>query len=158
MFGHHGTGVVWEIDGERGVHRFLRVIRGRVFDQRDLVAQLSGIPHRGLHARVGDEPHDDELVDTMLFELQIQIRIGKAAGPPMLVGHDVARVRRELAAVGGRPWRQLLSPRRRYSGSSPSTAQMDTNEKGQLVSSLNNHSSASRANRWTRRSEWTSPF
>jgi hypothetical protein len=95
---HHGAGIVWEIDGERGVHLFLRVIRGRVFDHRDLVAQLSRIPHRGLHTRVGDESHDDEPMDAVFLELQIQIRVGEPTGPPMLEGHDVARVRRELAA------------------------------------------------------------
>src|SRR6516225_3917233 len=36
----------------------------------------------------------------MLFELQIQIRVGKAAGTPMLEGHDIAlaRLRLEFAA------------------------------------------------------------
>src|SRR6516165_3948989 len=34
----------------------------------------------------------------MLFELQIQIRVGEAAGTPMLEGHDIARLRLEFAA------------------------------------------------------------
>ena len=34
------------------------------------------------------ESDDDELMNAMLFELQIQIGIGKAAGTPMLEGHD----------------------------------------------------------------------
>src|SRR5438132_8218841 len=46
----------------------------------DLVAQLGGKANRCLHARVCSEPDDDELVDAMLFELQIQIGVGKAAG------------------------------------------------------------------------------
>src|SRR5215510_5199494 len=95
---HNGTGVVWEIDIESGVHFFIRVIRGRVSYQRHLVAKLSGITHRCLHARVCDEPDDDEFVDAMLFELHIQIRVGKATGTPMLLGHDIARLRLELAA------------------------------------------------------------
>src|SRR5207253_7439744 len=37
----------------------------------DLVAQLGGKANRCLHARVCYEPDDDELVDAMLFELQI---------------------------------------------------------------------------------------
>jgi len=62
MGGHQGTGVVWEIDVERGVHLFIRVTRGRVSDHRDLVAQLSRKADGGLHARVGQEADDDELV------------------------------------------------------------------------------------------------
>ena len=40
---HIDTGVVWNIDVESGVHRFIRLIRGRVFYHRDLVAELTGI-------------------------------------------------------------------------------------------------------------------
>src|SRR5215470_9612503 len=42
------------------------------------------------------EPDDDESVNAMLFELQIQVCVGKAAGTPMLEGHDVARLRLEF--------------------------------------------------------------
>jgi len=44
------------------------------------------------------ESRDDELMDAMLFELQIEIRVGKAAGTPMLLGHDVTGLRLESAA------------------------------------------------------------
>src|SRR6516225_9488523 len=44
------------------------------------------------------QPGDDELLDAMLFELQIQICVGKASGTPMLEGHDIARLRFEFAA------------------------------------------------------------
>ena len=67
--GHQGTGVVREIDVEGGVHLLIRVVRGRVFDHRDLVTKLRGKAHRRFDARVGDEPDDDELVDAVLFEL-----------------------------------------------------------------------------------------
>src|SRR5713226_10317544 len=40
--GHDGTGVVRDIDVESGVHLLIRVIRRRVFYQRDLVAEFSG--------------------------------------------------------------------------------------------------------------------
>src|SRR4030095_153656 len=76
----------------------IRVIRGRVFYQRHLVAKLSGKANSRLHARVCYEPDDDEPVDAVLFELQIQIRIGKAAGTPMFGGHDITRLRFEFAA------------------------------------------------------------
>src|SRR5262249_49276850 len=95
---HNGTGVVWDIDVEGGVHLLLRETRGRVFYQRDLVAQLSGKANSGLHARIGSEADDDELMKAMLFELQIQIGVGKATGTPMLEGHDIACLRFEFAA------------------------------------------------------------
>src|SRR5262245_47629222 len=49
------------------------------------------------------EPDDDESVNAMLFELQIQVCVGKAAGTPMLEGHDVARLRCEFTADLGAP-------------------------------------------------------
>src|SRR5215468_10873414 len=44
------------------------------------------------------EPDDDEPMDAVLLELQVQVGVGKAAGTPMLLGHDVAGLWRELAA------------------------------------------------------------
>ena len=44
------------------------------------------------------EPDDDELMDAVLLKLQIQIGVGKAAGTPMLKGHDIVRLRCEFAA------------------------------------------------------------
>src|ERR1700730_7235377 len=78
------SGVVGDIDVESGAHLYIRIIRGRVSYRRDVVAELSGIANRRLHARVRDEPDDDELVNAVLFELQIEIGVGKAAGTPML--------------------------------------------------------------------------
>src|SRR5262249_39045975 len=94
--GHNGTGVVRDIDVEGSVHLFIRVARGRVFYHRDLVAKLSPITNSCLHTSMRYESHDDELMDAVFFELQIQIGVGKTAGTPMLEGHDVARLRREL--------------------------------------------------------------
>src|SRR5262249_22619656 len=88
----------WDIDFEGRVHLLVRVTRGRVFHHRDLVAKLSAIAYRGLHTRMRDEADDNEVMNAVLLELQIQIRVGKAAGTPMLKGHDVAHLRCELAA------------------------------------------------------------
>jgi hypothetical protein len=67
--GYNGTGLVRDIDVESGVHLFIRVIRGRVFYHRDLVAELSGKANGRLHARVRYESDDDELVNAVLLEL-----------------------------------------------------------------------------------------
>src|SRR5215467_1080454 len=88
--GHNGSGVVWNIDIESGVHLFIRVAGGGVLHHRDLVAKLGGITNRCLHARVCYEPDDDELMDAMLLELQVKFGVGKTTGTPMLLGHDVA--------------------------------------------------------------------
>jgi hypothetical protein len=71
MCGHNGPGVVRDIDVESGVHLFIRVTRGRVLHHRDLVAKLSGKADGGLHARVGQEADNDELMDAVLLELHI---------------------------------------------------------------------------------------
>ena len=85
------------------MHLFIRIIRGRVFDHRDLVAKLSGRANSRLHPRVRYEPDDAELLNAMFFELHIQIRVGEAAGTPMLEGHDVVRLRLEFAADRATP-------------------------------------------------------
>ncbi len=82
--GHNGTGVVRDIDVEGGVHLAIRVIRGRVFYHRDLLAKLSSKANGCLHTRVCYEPDDDELMNAMLFEQQIKVGIGKTTGTPML--------------------------------------------------------------------------
>jgi len=107
--GHNGTGVVWDIDVESGVHLLIRVTRGRVFHHRDLVAKLSAIAYGRLHTRMRDEFDDDELMDAVFLELQIQIRVGETTGTPMLLGNDFARLRLELAA-------DLAAPRAVFEG------------------------------------------
>ena len=48
-----------------------------------------------------DEPNDDELMNAVLFKLQIQIGVGKATGTPMLRGDN-------LPGLGSNPGR--ISP------------------------------------------------
>src|SRR5262245_66000829 len=50
----------------------IRVIRGRVFDDGDLIAELSGEAYRCLHTRVRDESDDDELMNAVPGELEVQ--------------------------------------------------------------------------------------
>ena len=101
------------------MHFLIRVIRGRVFYHRDLVAKLSGKANSCLHARVCYEPDDDELVDAVLFELQVQIRVGKAAGTPMLERQNVTRLRFEVTAdlaTSGAVFEGLIQPARLRTG------------------------------------------
>src|SRR5580700_11756341 len=96
--GHNGTSVVREIDFEGSVHVFIGVARGRVFHHRDLIAEFGGMANGGLHTGVRDQSDDDDFVNAVLLELHIQIRVGKAAGTPMLRSHDIAGVRFEPGA------------------------------------------------------------
>src|SRR5262249_53492219 len=66
---HNSIGVVREIDLERGVHLFTRVIRRRVFDHRDLVAKLGGKANGRFDAGMRYQTDDDELMDAVLLEL-----------------------------------------------------------------------------------------
>lgn len=49
------------------MHVVFRVIRGRVFYHREVVAELSGEATRRFDAGMCDEPDNDELMDGVLF-------------------------------------------------------------------------------------------
>ena len=63
----------WSATSSRGNRRC-------ILDHRDFVTKFSGITNSDLHARMRDEPDDDELLDAVLLELQIQIRAADAPG------------------------------------------------------------------------------
>ena len=92
----YGAGVVREIDAEGGVHCLIRVVGCRVSHHCNLIAELNGEANRRFDAGMRYEPDDDELMDPMLLELQIQIRVGEAAGAPMLRCDDLTWLRHEL--------------------------------------------------------------
>jgi hypothetical protein len=46
LCGHNGTGIMWKIGDQGGVHELLSVIRGRILYQRGVVPKLSGKAHR----------------------------------------------------------------------------------------------------------------
>ena len=53
------------------MHHLVGVIRRRVFHHGDLIAELGRIANGRFDAGVRDEPDHDELVDAVLFELQV---------------------------------------------------------------------------------------
>ena len=57
----------------------------------------------GLRTGVRDEPHEEDLMNAALFELQLEIGIGKTAGTPMRERDHVAGLRFECAADLGSP-------------------------------------------------------
>src|SRR5215813_12936883 len=80
---YDGTGVVRQVDVERGVHHLVRVIRRRVLHHGDVIAELSGKANGCFDTGVCDQPDDDELMDTVLLKLQIKVGAGEATGAPM---------------------------------------------------------------------------
>src|SRR5262249_35098860 len=74
----------------------------------------SGEAHRCFHTGVRYESDDDELMDAVLLKLQIQVGVGKTTGTPMLLGHDITRLRFEFAADLAAPravFEALMHPR-----------------------------------------------
>ena len=47
---------------------------------------------------MGYKTDDNELMDAVLFELQVEVRVREATGAPVLKCHDLTRLRCELAA------------------------------------------------------------
>src|ERR1041385_857377 len=110
-----GACVVRHVDVERGVHHLVRVVRRRILHDRDLVAEFGGEANRGLDTGVRDQANDDELMDTMLLELQVEICVGKAARAPMFAGDDLVSFGYELGAEFATPcaiFEGLVTPRR----------------------------------------------
>src|SRR5262245_66205911 len=88
---YDGTGVVRQVDVERGVHHLVRVIRRRVLDHGDVIAELSGKANGCFDTGMRDQPDDDELMDAVLLELQIEVGVGEAAGAPVLLRYNFTR-------------------------------------------------------------------
>src|SRR5208337_2620772 len=78
------------------MHLVIRVIRRRVLYHRDLVAELGGKPNGRFDAGMRYQSDDDELMDAVLLELQIQIRVGEATRTPMLGGDNLVWLGLEL--------------------------------------------------------------
>src|SRR5262249_27589891 len=92
------------IDLQSGMHLLIRIIRGRIFHDGDLIAKLGRIAHGCLQTSMRDEAHHDELLDAVSLELQVEVSIGEATGSPMFRRDDVPRLRFELTT-------DLSSPR-----------------------------------------------
>src|SRR5215469_6641594 len=107
---YDGTGVVRQVDVERGVHHLVRVIRRRVLHHGDVIAELSGKANGCFDTGVRDQPDDDELMDAVLLELQIEVGVGEAAGAPVLLSYDFTRLRRELGAELAAPRAEFEAP------------------------------------------------
>src|SRR3974390_3283964 len=96
LCGDNGAGVVRDIDVERGMHFFIRVIRRRVFYQRDHVAAFRGVANGRFDAGMCYQSDHDELMDAVLLELQVQVGVGEATGTPVFLGDNLTWRRHEF--------------------------------------------------------------
>ena len=86
---HYGVGIVRHIAVERGVHHLIRIICRSVSRHCDPIAKLSCVANGCFDAGMRYQPDHDELMNAMLFELQIQVRVGEAAGVPMFLRYNL---------------------------------------------------------------------
>src|SRR5438876_12392581 len=61
-----------------------------------MIAEFHSKAPRGLDAGVGNHADQDDLLDTMLLELRIEIGVGEAALCPMFVDDDISLLRPEF--------------------------------------------------------------
>src|ERR1700722_8927004 len=80
----------------RGMHHLPRERGGRVPNQRDMVSKLLRVTRGRLGAGIGEQPHENDVADAMLFQLQIEIGVREPARGPMLFDDDVAVLWREI--------------------------------------------------------------
>src|SRR5260221_8039265 len=75
------------------VHRFPTFSRRRIFDYGDVVAEFHPETAGGLDAGVRQHADEDDLFDSVLFKLLIEVGVSKAALPPVLLNNDVSLLR-----------------------------------------------------------------
>src|SRR5258706_12965743 len=80
----------------RRAHHFTSKCRRGVFHQSDVIAELHREARRRLDTSVRQQADHDDVFDTMLFELLIEIGVGETALRPMLLDDDVAVLGREV--------------------------------------------------------------
>ena len=86
----------WPVQLMRGVRHLLREGSRRIGDQGHMIAQFHREAARGFNARIGQEANDDDLLDAILLELLVEVRVGKTALSPMFLDNDVAGLRHEI--------------------------------------------------------------
>lgn len=73
-----------------GVHHFAPERRRSILDERHVVSEFRCVSRGSLDTGVRQQTHYHDVRDAMLFQLKVEVSIGKTARAPMLVHDDVA--------------------------------------------------------------------
>ena len=87
-----------------GVHHFVREGGGGVAHKRHVIAELHREPGGRFNAGIGQQPDYDHMRDAFLLQQEIQVGIGEAALPPMLLCDEVAGLRRKVRVPFAAPF------------------------------------------------------
>ena len=79
-----------------GAHHFSGESGRRIPHERDVIAQFHGEPTRGFNACIRQQADHDHVCDALLFELEVEIGVSKAALPPVFLNDDVAFLRHKV--------------------------------------------------------------
>src|SRR5208282_1101255 len=77
--------------------------RCRIIHHGDVVSQLCGVTHRRFDAGIRLLAYHNQLVDTMLLKLEIQVCVRETAGAPVFLRNHFAGQWREFFAKGSAP-------------------------------------------------------
>jgi hypothetical protein len=86
----------WAVQFVSGVHHFLSESGCRIPHERDVIAQFHGEPTCGFNACIRQKADDDHVCHALLFELEVEIVVSKAALPPVFLNDDVAFLRHKV--------------------------------------------------------------
>src|SRR5436189_2942902 len=78
------------------MHRLGAECRCRIPHQCHVIAEFSAPAGGGLDAGIGQHSYHDDVFDAALLELETEVGTGKSILAPMLLDHDVARLRYEF--------------------------------------------------------------
>src|SRR3981189_2491807 len=96
-------GIIGEIEFQCRLHLFPIEAGDRILHQGYVVSEFCGVTHRRVDAGIRLLANHDQLVDTMLLKLEIQVSVGEAAGAPVFLRNHFAGQWREFFAEGSAP-------------------------------------------------------
>src|SRR6266850_5463716 len=96
-------GIIGEIEFQCRLHLFPSEAGDRILHQGYVVSEFCGVTHRRVDAGIRLLANHDQLMDTMLLKLEIQVSVRETAGAPVFLRNHFAGQRREFFAKGPAP-------------------------------------------------------
>src|SRR6266702_1841443 len=94
--GEHRLGVDRRIELDRGVHPLFAEGRGRVLQQGDRIAELVPETAGPFHAAWRGHAGQDNVLDSALAQVHVEVRVREPALAPVLARYDVTVFRGEV--------------------------------------------------------------